>query len=82
MASAARQVKAGIQEQRCRHLQSCRIEAVHKRAEYYAKNENQKLREEAFSRASGWYRQVGYGVQASHPDQEDHQKQASTARHP
>jgi len=44
--------------------------------------ENQKLREEAFSRAPGWYRQIGYGVQASHPDQENHQEQAPTAWHP
>jgi large subunit ribosomal protein L35 len=39
-----------------------------KRTEDYAKNENQKQREETFSRASGRYCEIGYGVQASHPD--------------
>src|SRR5690606_9686709 len=58
---------------------SQRLTSTNEKEHEYAQNEDQEQREEAFSRSSRWHRQARSSLQASHPDQEDHQEQAPFA---
>jgi hypothetical protein len=59
---------------------SQRLTSTTKKEHSHAQNEDQEQREKALPRSSRWDRQARSSLQASHPDQEDHQEQAPPAR--